>query len=226
MSYLHCLSHLLLNSNGAADSKWAKNRQGSWVIELPLNECPELSVVFLTTKKPNLTKMIFRIHRTEVIPQKPQWGLHQQEVSQKSCLPSAPSPSLWWRNLLTSTVGKLLQARRVDEHGEGARRFFKEQQPPWVPSACFLNCTQCQRKVAQEKVGAVLTWELTGCPSLTNHYLSQKIKLLLGKMLFVIHWSWQRWNWQCKIDSLIHIITWLHSHQTDLTKLHAGAFMR
>lgn len=187
MSYLHRLSHLLLNSNGAADSNQTKNCQESWAIELPLNECPELSVIFLATKKPNQKKTIFRIHRTEVITQKHQWGLHQQEVSQKSWLPSAPSPSLWWRNLLTSTVGKLFQARRVDKQEGGGRQFFKEQQPPWVPSAHFLKCSQFQRKVAREKEGAVLLGSWQAAPPRPRiNYLSQKIRLLLGKMLFVI----------------------------------------
>lgn len=186
MSYLHRLSHLLLNSIGAADSKQTKHCQESWVIELPLNECPELSVMFLATKKPNQNKTIFRIHRTEVIPQKHRGGLHQQEVSRKSCLPSAPSP-LWWRSLLTSTVGKLFQARRVDKQGGGGRKFFEGQQPPWVPSARFLKCSQFQRKIAQEQEGAVLlgSWQAASPRPIIN-YLSQKIRLLLGKMLFVI----------------------------------------
>lgn len=54
------------------------------------------------------------------------------------------------------TVGKLFQGRRVDKQGGGGRQFSKEQQPPWVPSARFLKCSQFQRKIAQEKEGAVL----------------------------------------------------------------------
>lgn len=51
MSSLLCLSHFLLNSNGAAQNKQTKNCQESQVIALPGNEYPESPAVFLANSK-------------------------------------------------------------------------------------------------------------------------------------------------------------------------------
>lgn len=107
-------------------------------------------------EKKTPTKRIFRIRRTEVIAWKYRWGLHHKRaICFWLLLPRCAEGNF------TSTVGEWLQSRRTDKQGEGGRQFVKEQQPSRVPSARFMKCSQFQRKVAQEKVGARLrgSWQ-------------------------------------------------------------------
>lgn len=135
MSSLLCLSHLLLNSNGAAQNKQTKNCQESQVIALPGNEYPESPAVFLANSKqtPN-----FRIPR----------GGGDCSETLAGILPvgsvTKKANCLWllfvFCNEGTFSISieqELLRRRREDKEGDGVKWFVKEQQPSRLSFAHF-----------------------------------------------------------------------------------------
>lgn len=168
MSYLHCLSHLLLNSNGAADSKETKNCQESWVIELPLNECPELSVVFLATKKPNQNK-IFRNSQD--------WG-DPSEAPVEAASAGGVKKELFAFSSFSFIVMKepshFHSGETVSDQMGGQARIGREAvfQGAAASLGAFSSFSEVQPVSEESSSGkrkCCAAWELTGCPSSTNN---------------------------------------------------------
>lgn len=139
------------------------------MIELLLNECPELSVIFLATKRPNQNKTFFRIHRAEVIPQKHSGGAASTGGVTKELF-AFPSFSF----IVMKEPSHFHRGETVSGQKGGQARMGREEvfRGAAASLGAFSSLSEVQPVSEKSSSGTrrcCAAWKLTGCLSSTDN---------------------------------------------------------